>query len=166
MLNFLLEKIHPNARTAALAAECAADQDLFATYHNAVFERGNELGEISWTQLAKDLGIADPETFQKCLADKHHEERITTDRAAARSVGVTSIPAFVINGRVITGAKSFEVFEGVIQELLTDTRSELHPAGCLLSRNQAKRRTFSFGLTSSSLRGIRGGGIGWLPRRW
>ena len=46
--HFPLDEIHPYARTAALAAECAADQRRFAEFRDLLFKEQTLIGSI-WT---------------------------------------------------------------------------------------------------------------------
>ncbi len=120
--HFLLETIHPQARTAALAAECGAEQGRFATLHQVLFNNAARLGELPWGGLAAEAGIPDIEAFEGCLMDGRHAGRLASDRSAVDLVGISSIPGLVINGTVVTGAKSFDVLDGLVQVALKEVR--------------------------------------------
>lgn len=119
--HFLLETIHPEARAAALAAECAADQGRFEPMHHLLFENAAELGTLPWVEFAERAAVPDLDRFQECFSDGRHNDRIVEDQTVVAELGILSIPGIVINGNVVTGAKPFEVFDGIIQKNLEET---------------------------------------------
>ena len=120
--HFVLEKIHPQARAAAQAAECAAAQDKFEPYHEALFTEAGPLEASHWPMLAERVGVPDLPRFQQCLSDGHMSGRIEEDHAAVRAVGLRSIPAFVINGTVVTGAVEYDFLDDLVQDALNEAR--------------------------------------------
>lgn len=118
--HFLLESIHPQARAAALAAECAADQGRFEVMHHVLFDNATRLGNVPWERLAEEAGVPDIQTFTNCFVDGRHSDRIARDRMAVAMLGISSVPGFVINGTVVTGAKPFEVLDGLVQAALDE----------------------------------------------
>ena len=117
--HFLLTTIHPQARSAALAAECAAEQGRFEPMHQLLFENASQLGQKPWEELASEAGVSDIESFKGCLAESRYMDRIVRDQTAVSLLGVRAIPALVINGTVLTGAKSFEVLDELVQDALS-----------------------------------------------
>lgn len=116
--HFLLERIHPQARLAALASECAAEQDRFAAMHRTLFENADRLGEIPWAHLAAEAGVVDTAGFQGCLRTAQYSDRIARDQVAFVEVGTGAVPTVIVNGSVVTGAKPFEHFERLVQDAL------------------------------------------------
>jgi len=107
---------------AAEASECAAEQDAFWEYHDLLFDRqaGENQGAFkkeNLKQFAVDLEL-DTQAFNECLDNGKFSTQVQTESSNARSLGVTSTPAFVINGQAILGAQPFEVFEQVIEQEL------------------------------------------------
>jgi protein-disulfide isomerase len=109
--------MHPQARPAAEAANCANAQGKFWEYHAKLFANQSALGEDKLKEYAKDLGL-DPAKFDQCLATKPFKGAIDKDIADASKVGVTGTPAFFINGRMLSGAQPFDKFKEVIDEEL------------------------------------------------
>lgn len=110
---------------AAEASECASEQDAFWEFHDLLFERhgGENQGAFSkenLNQFAADLGL-DTDAFSKCLDEGVNSTLVQTDTNNARSLGVTSTPAFVINGRPVVGAQPYETFVQIIEEELAKT---------------------------------------------
>ena len=109
--------MHPQARPAAEAANCAHDQGKFWEYHGKLFANQSKLADDDLRGYAKDLGL-DVEKFSKCLTDKPHKAAIDKDIADGGKVGVNGTPAFFINGRMLSGAQPFEKFKEVIDDEL------------------------------------------------
>ncbi|UCH61564.1 MAG: thioredoxin domain-containing protein [Anaerolineales bacterium] len=110
---------------AAEASECAAEQDAFWVYHDLLFERhgGENQGAFSKENLkafANELKL-DSQAFNDCLDNNTFSTQVQTETNNARSMGVTSTPAFVINGQAVMGAQPFEVFEQIIEQELAKT---------------------------------------------
>jgi protein-disulfide isomerase len=109
--------MHPNARPAAEAANCANAQGKFWDYHAKLFANQSKLDESDLKTYAKDLGL-DEAKFAKCLSDKPYKAAIDKDVEDGSKVGVNGTPAFFINGRMLSGAQPFEKFKEVIDDEL------------------------------------------------
>jgi len=107
---------HANAHGAAEAARCAGAQGKFWGYHDGLFA-GDSLSTESLQQLADTVGL-DRAEFDECLSSGRFKEAVDEDLRAGQKVGVRGTPAFFINGRMLSGAQSFEAFERVIDEEL------------------------------------------------
>ena len=112
-----LESIHPHARAAAEASFCADAQGKFWAYHDKLFENNRALEPADLARYAAELGL-DPKAFEACLADAKTREKVDADLAAARTAGITGTPAFVVNGRLLSGAQPAQNFFEVIDEEL------------------------------------------------
>ena len=108
---------HPNARPAAEASVCAAQQEKFWPYHDRLFSSAGKLSESDLKKYAADLGL-DATAFNTCVDGHKGEKDVETDIAAANAIGVNGTPAFFVNGRALNGAQPFEVFKRVIDEEL------------------------------------------------
>jgi len=113
--NFPLD-MHPNARPAAEAAFCAADQGKFWEYHEKLMA-ANDLTGPQLQALAGEVGL-DKKKFEECVASKKHKDAIDKDLKAGEEAGVSGTPAFFINGRMIDGAQPVEKFKEIIDEEL------------------------------------------------
>jgi predicted DsbA family dithiol-disulfide isomerase len=113
---------HRNSLPAARAAYCAAEQDRFWQFHDALFAAGN-LSPPVFEQLASDLGLG-PAKFQECVASERSRAAVVKDIEAARLLRIESTPSFVINGKVIKGALSFADFQRMIEQELRTTQKQ------------------------------------------
>jgi len=109
--------IHPNARPAAEAAQCANEQGQFWPYHDRLFAAPDKLSTADLKQTAADLGM-DAARFNRCVDEHAYQSTVEADARAGADAGVTGTPAFFINGRMLSGAQPYEVFARVIDEEL------------------------------------------------
>jgi len=107
---------HRNSLPAARAAYCAAEQDRFWQFQDAVFAAGN-LSPPVFEQIASDLGLGLPK-FQDCVASERSRAAVVKDVEAARLLRIESTPSFVVNGKVIKGALSFADFQRIVEQEL------------------------------------------------
>lgn len=115
--DFPITSIHPNATSAAYAANCAREQDAFWEYHDKLFDTELGLNTEAYLEYASQLGI-DTEAFSECLDSGRYEEEVQADFDFAANLGVRSTPTFFINGIAVVGAQPFEVFQQVIDQEL------------------------------------------------
>jgi protein-disulfide isomerase len=95
--------MHPDACRAAIAAECARQQNRFWEYHDRLFENQRTLDRESLFRYAREVGLDIP-AFRACLDDPATEARIEEDVRAGIAAGIQSTPTLFINGRRIDGA--------------------------------------------------------------
>lgn len=112
---------HQHSMQAARAAICAAEQDRFWQYHDAVFASADRSPGALRT-LAQNLGLA-TDRFQTCLSSQQSLTQVVRDAGDARNLGINSTPSFVINGRIVSGAISLTEFRRIIDEELQRTGS-------------------------------------------
>jgi protein-disulfide isomerase len=126
-LNFPL-KGHQSAEIAARAALCANDQGKFWEMHDSLFS-GHSLTRDSLVKMSQELRMDDA-GFQECLDMKGHWEEVAQDSASGEKAGVHGIPCFFLGItnpkdnkvqvlRLVSGAKPFDQFKEVLDELLS-----------------------------------------------
>ena len=108
---------HSNAQKAAEAAECAGDQDQYWEMHDLLFDKGVSGGVSSFKQYASDLGL-DTDDFDDCLDSNKYESEVKKDLADGSAAGVSGTPGFIVNGKLISGAQPFSVFQQAIESAL------------------------------------------------
>jgi protein-disulfide isomerase len=102
---------HPLAVPAVHASECAAEQGRFEQFHDAVFERQDSVGVISWRDLAAASGVRDLAAFDRCLSRGGELPALSRDTAAGNRLGVRGTPTLLINGKRLYGAPSTAALE-------------------------------------------------------
>jgi protein-disulfide isomerase len=112
-----LDRIHPNARPAAEASACADEQGRFWEYHDKLFQNNRALAREDLVRYAGEVGL-DAARFQACVDERRFKDKVEADLQAAREVGITGTPAFVVNGTLLSGAQPPEEFYEVIDAVL------------------------------------------------
>ncbi len=115
--DFPIESIHPNARSAAEAANCANELGVFWDFHDKLFSMELGLGSEAYQEYASQLGL-DSGEFQECIDSGRYQQEVRADFDFASNLGVRSTPTFFINGIAVVGAQPFEVFQQVIEKEL------------------------------------------------
>lgn len=108
---------HRNSLPAARAAYCAAEQDRFWQFHDALFASRN-LSPARFDEIATELGLGVPK-FRACLNSEHSRTAIVKDIESARLFRIESTPSFIVNGKLIKGALSFADFQKIIERELS-----------------------------------------------
>lgn len=111
--DFPLDSIHPQARPAAEAAQCAHEQGKFWGYHDKIFENQQTLNIENYKKWAIDLGL-DTDKFNNCLESRNYQEEVSKDLSDATKAGGQGTPYFVIGKTPISGAQPYENFKAVI----------------------------------------------------
>jgi len=98
--HFPLINKHPDAVSAALAAEAAAEKDEFWQVHELLFE--NQEGIANLEGLLEAGGF-DAGRIMKAVQSGKHKERVTEDREMGTDAGVDGTPTIFINGKLYEG---------------------------------------------------------------
>ncbi len=107
---------HPQARPAALASECANEQDAFWKYHDLLFENSSAIKTATtdkYVEWATSIGL-NSNQFKTCLESEKYAKNVDGDSAAAAAAGASGTPTFYINGQQLVGAQPFASFKAVI----------------------------------------------------
>jgi protein-disulfide isomerase len=108
--------IHEQASDSARAAFCAAEQDLFWRYHDALFA-STDLSPETLREIAAGLGM-NRAKFKMCQSSEASEAAILKDVAQARRLGIEGTPTFIINGRLVRGLIPLDEFEIIVAKEL------------------------------------------------
>ncbi len=124
-----LDSLHPNARSAHIAAECADEQGKFWEYHDALFEKQPQWSNIAsselqntFTEFATDMGLQ-AESFESCMQSPSIADEVNKDTLEAASFGATGTPTFFIgtekDGYIkLVGAQPYAAFQAAIDAKL------------------------------------------------
>ncbi|MGO9018347.1 MAG: thioredoxin domain-containing protein [Syntrophobacteraceae bacterium] len=102
---------------AAEAARCANEQGKFWDYQDSLFSGAGEPGRDLLIGYASKLGL-NTEAFSSCLASGKYRPAIEQDFQEGWRAGINSTPSLAINGKVISGAVSFETLDTIIRREL------------------------------------------------
>ena len=122
--DFPLTQIHPEAMLAAMAVDCAGEQNKYWEYHDKVFReqynKGDDIIRLKAADLkkwAKDTKL-DAAKFDQCLDSEKYKNEVMKDRMDGEAAGVQGTPTFFINGRVMGGAQQYPEYKKLIDDLL------------------------------------------------
>ena len=102
---------HQNSLAAALAAECAGEQDMFWKMAEELFKAKTEekLNKEYIFVLAESLGV-NKDDFDECMRTEKYLERIQNSITEADNLSIIGVPTTFINGIPYAGAYQFEDF--------------------------------------------------------
>ena len=116
-LDLPLDSLHPNARAAAEAAHCAGDQGKYWPFHDKLLDYAPDASPDTLKKIAGEVGL-DGAAFDRCVAAGTHKVRVQASTEEAARLGISGTPAFLVNGRLISGAQPLEAFAKIIDEEL------------------------------------------------
>lgn len=97
----------PRSFKAAIAAECASDQNRFWEYNDRLFESDRSFDDEDLFGIAGQLTL-DVNRFRQCVESKKYAGKIASDRKEAESKKVMATPTFYINGKRYEGSRPVE----------------------------------------------------------
>jgi protein-disulfide isomerase len=117
---------HPEAVLAAIAVNCARDQNKYWEFHDKVFReqynKGDDVIRLKPADLkkwAKDIKL-DSAAFDQCLDSEKYKDEVMKDKMEGEAAGVQGTPTFFINGRPMGGAQQYPEYRKVIDALLKE----------------------------------------------
>ena len=116
-----LESIHPNARPAAIASECVAEQlgqSGFWKFADIIFADQSKMNPAYFEQVALQLG-AQKTAYKSCIVSASAAKKVDADSAEAQQNGGQGTPYTVLydkRGQVgVSGALPYDAFTSVIK---------------------------------------------------
>lgn len=112
----------PNTMTALRVTELARERGLHRQAHDrlmqAYWEEARDIGDGGeLLELAVEAGLAADEAAY-VIAGDDYRDRVLAYTGQAQSLGITGIPAFLLDGRLLVlGAQPREVFEQALERL-------------------------------------------------
>lgn len=106
---------HRLAVPAAIASECAAEQGRFPAFHDALFEHQDSIGLKLFLDFARDAGIPDLASFERCSASPRIRARVEQDAEAAKAFGGDGTPTIGVNGTRFSGVPSLAAIEAALR---------------------------------------------------
>jgi len=136
---------------AAMASQCfysslrPGDLEQYTEFERLMYKKQDSfLSTGILKDLAKQLyGTANTYVFDNCLAFDGREPSIDTDMKHANTLGVTTVPTYFINGKKITGVRSFDEFKRIINRKIFIVETPYVDSIVEQLAPQAKRDTYS-----------------------
>ncbi|OGZ46641.1 MAG: hypothetical protein A3J54_01230 [Candidatus Ryanbacteria bacterium RIFCSPHIGHO2_02_FULL_45_13b] len=126
--HFPLEQIHPNARPAAIASECAAKlggSEAFWSFIDGVFGRQEKtLSQSFFSEVAGTIGL-DANAFDSCVSSENYAGLIDAHIENAIASGGRGTPFSIIiakdgSKQVVNGAVPYATLKSQIEQALTN----------------------------------------------
>ena len=109
-----LQQIHPQAMTAAIAAQCARREGKFWDAHERFFAQPEALSVESLISVGKSLGLSS--SYDDCVVHQETRGEVERDLEDALEAGIQGTPTFVVNGKVLVGAQSPNAFRAAFEQ--------------------------------------------------
>ena len=108
---------------AAMATECAAEQDMFWEYHDAIFDNWAEARSSgfspAWLKATADGLELDDVEFDECMQSGRAFERVRASHFDGIERGVNSTPTVLVNGNRVDG--DYEAYRQAIESALRES---------------------------------------------
>ena len=108
---------HPEAKAAAVAAECAGEQGQFWQYADILTSTQAHLAPAIYDSIAAALRLDLPR-FRACLASGKYQGEIARDEQEADDLAIIGTPTWFVEGKRHAGAPP----EAVLQKIIVDAR--------------------------------------------
>lgn len=114
-----LPSLHPNAKSAAAAAEAAGLQGKYWEMHDELYTKqdawsnlGTDERTKAFVDYAKTIGVKDLDKFKTDMAAEGVNAKINYDLSLGQKAGVTGTPSFFLNGEKISDDIADSVING------------------------------------------------------
>jgi protein-disulfide isomerase len=120
--------IFPNGEAAAVAGECAAEQERFEPMRRRLYQDQAGWRDASeprefFARLASEEGL-DEEEFTQCLDGEGMKTQVQENTRLGQMGGVRGTPAFFINGFPVPGALPLDSFRDLLDLQITAEASQ------------------------------------------
>ncbi len=114
-------EFHPQAMNAAIAGECAKDQDKFWEMSTRLYDTQKQWGNLDdekartfFKRQAIRLKL-NIETFGVCLDEEQHKDEIEKSKKQAEEFGISGTPSMFIGDEFVGGVVPVEQLKTIIQ---------------------------------------------------
>ena len=120
--DFPIDQLHPWARTAALAARCAYQQDAKAFWkmYDTIYDNQDIISASNaypkMVEYAERTGL-NADSFKSCMASPEAAAAVDANMANGKLVDVRSTPTLFVNGRRLVGADPHALQQYIDYEL-------------------------------------------------
>ena len=120
--------IGPDSITAAMASQCANDQEKFWEFHDVLYnnqgpENSGWAKKDNLKNFASEIGL-DKQIFDSCLDSDKYRSLVEADLNIAKQLKFQGTPSFLIlkndgsTPQSLTGAYPFDTFQSIFDEML------------------------------------------------
>jgi protein-disulfide isomerase len=113
---------HKKAEPAAIAAWAAHQQGKFWEFHRFLFRTAGDVGGVP--DEAARLGL-DVDKFRTDLSSQEGSKSVDDDMKAGSLVGVRGTPAFVVNGHLYKGTRTFSQWKQIVEAEMDAAKAQV-----------------------------------------
>lgn len=106
----------PTSLMLATAGECAGRHGRFIPFHDALMAYPDSMHIDKRLYWARQAAVTDTTSFFACLEELSEPPAIQRDALAARALGITGTPMFLVDSLLIKGYPGFERFHAIIRD--------------------------------------------------
>jgi len=120
---------HQEADEAAIASECAREQNKFEEIHLLLYANPKAQNVDDLKKYARDIKIKSPDKFDQCLDSERYRGLVNEDMKDGAALGITGTPGFFvglfdfksgeIQGEVLSGALPYNTFQQTLNKYLS-----------------------------------------------
>jgi len=127
-LAFIERSMTFNSRRAQELAKYAETQDRGRVFHRLVFEayfaRGENIARFEVLRRIAAAAGLDPTASEQVIRQGLYTDAVDRDWQRCRAMGITAVPTFHINGRILVGAHPRAAIEAMVLAAEADRRKE------------------------------------------
>jgi len=116
----------PYTMYALEATEYAKNHGKFEPFHRlmykAVWEDGKDIGDLAVIQEAAEESGLDWAELKDRLESRQYEKIVMEQYQQAMDMGIEGVPGFVVGNFMFTGAQPYDVFQEVVNRVLTSNQ--------------------------------------------
>jgi protein-disulfide isomerase len=120
--HFPLQQHEPGASMAAQSSECAADQGLFWSYHDRIFQEISSGPSAFIAERLIDYAVElkmDQDSFTQRLMNQTHLSLVVESLQSARAAGHNSTPTVLVDGIPIENPFDYKVVSAAIYDRIS-----------------------------------------------
>jgi protein-disulfide isomerase len=120
LYDFQVNSGHQNSVAAALAAECAADQNKFWEMHDQLFAGQNDWNTLATSDpkprfagYAKAIGL-EMNAWNQCYDARKYVGRVAANAEEAARRKVNATPTFIVGDKLLAGGQPYDVLKALV----------------------------------------------------
>lgn len=102
IIHYPLSSIHPQAKAAAMAAECAREQGQFTAFHHALFGHQQAVEDGDWETIANSVPGVSSAVLLTCMQSTEVADRVAAHVELGKKLGVFGTPTLYVNRKATT----------------------------------------------------------------
>jgi protein-disulfide isomerase len=125
--DFPLQEIHEDAFQAHISANCVLQVQpaKYWSHFKTLFDNYRSLQKENLISFIEENGI-DEKKWKACMENSELQKKIISeiqeDLKEGKKLGIKGTPTFIINGKLIVGARGYDFFDAIIEKELKNSQ--------------------------------------------